>query len=479
MDKSCLGPWPARLLVLVAGMLTSLLLLEGGLRLLSFSYAVSIRAPMDALEEGRYRVLCVGDSFTKGLGAPAGRGYPEQLEELLVAGDRQDFQVINAGRFGTNSTAMLDRLPGQLVDVDPQLVILLVGANNNWDLYGFRGKEGSDAGIGPIRDLLFATSSYRFIRLTEHNLRKFSFEAAYSEAVEALGAAGSAGPPSSDPAPEACIEAADRRLTGDLEAASALLLDAPHHATCHRVRAEIELDLADAGRAMDPLLRAVREDPHDVSTLLAVARYFQLEGDRGLAMAWLDRALVGPEPPDLTVVLDVVERLLVLGKTSRAFELMVNLSGVRPVDRQQRLRLARAHLACGNRAAARELLPGAMDARGWEAATVRELSAAGETPYEAWLAADLREAVAMIRDSGGRVVLQTYPAHAMSSPARTVARELDLPLVDHEPVFSALPNPASHLVPDGHCNEAGYHLMAQTLAPVVRSLASSTPDDPR
>jgi lysophospholipase L1-like esterase len=52
-----------------------------------------------------YRILCVGDSHTRGVGAPTALSYPRQLQRLLEAaypGAR--FMVMNAGIPGSNSS---------------------------------------------------------------------------------------------------------------------------------------------------------------------------------------------------------------------------------------------------------------------------------------------------------------------------------------------------------------------------------------
>src|SRR5204862_5082060 len=79
-------------------------------------------------------VLCVGDSFTFGLGA-SGRdhAYPQTLERILRerTGD-PSWQVINAGHPGQDSSAVLRHLDAQLAEHRPAFVCVMVGCNDWW-----------------------------------------------------------------------------------------------------------------------------------------------------------------------------------------------------------------------------------------------------------------------------------------------------------------------------------------------------------
>ncbi|MGI9289681.1 MAG: arylesterase [Gammaproteobacteria bacterium] len=69
-------------------------------------------------------ILAFGDSLTQGVGARSEESYPTVLEEL--SGRR----VINAGISGETTTQGVTRLPGLLVQHQPDLLILIEGGND-------------------------------------------------------------------------------------------------------------------------------------------------------------------------------------------------------------------------------------------------------------------------------------------------------------------------------------------------------------
>ena len=82
----------------------------------------------------RRSVLCVGDSWTHGMGStvPAKYSYPAVVEGLLSEETGDAWHVVNAGRPGRDSREALQTLPSQLERFDPNIVVVLVGTNDYW-----------------------------------------------------------------------------------------------------------------------------------------------------------------------------------------------------------------------------------------------------------------------------------------------------------------------------------------------------------
>jgi acyl-CoA thioesterase I len=69
-------------------------------------------------------VLAIGDSITRGLGAP-GNGYAEQLQAL-----RPDLSIVNAGIDGERSAGLLERIDTALDEHRPAVVLITTGGND-------------------------------------------------------------------------------------------------------------------------------------------------------------------------------------------------------------------------------------------------------------------------------------------------------------------------------------------------------------
>ena len=123
-----------RLGVFAAGLAITLLLVEGGLRLAGwvFTHAQEERNRKAIEEGGDTVILCIGESTTAH-GADVGldNAYPALLGELLNrrAGERR-FTVVNRGIPGADSSVLLERLEANLEELDPQIVVAMMGAND-------------------------------------------------------------------------------------------------------------------------------------------------------------------------------------------------------------------------------------------------------------------------------------------------------------------------------------------------------------
>ena len=87
-------------------------------------------------DDSEERILCIGDSFTYGLGAESNYSYPAQLEKLLNDNNPQKrFKVFNQGKSGLSSSIAANTLEDSINKFNPDFVIILSGCNDHWNLY--------------------------------------------------------------------------------------------------------------------------------------------------------------------------------------------------------------------------------------------------------------------------------------------------------------------------------------------------------
>ena len=190
--------------------LLSLLLLEIVLQVASLvvpSRGGAERAP----EDGRKTVLCVGDSFTYGLGASSHEAgaYPAQLQRQLDDAAPSTWRVVNAGFPGRNSRGVLERIDAQLARVRPAFVCILVGLNDRWS-----HPERLDLSATPsasVSDDRAWRFELRTLRLWKLVLNQFRGETAAAPAWDS-------DPLHSDPLPAlvATLRAGDPALAADM-----------------------------------------------------------------------------------------------------------------------------------------------------------------------------------------------------------------------------------------------------------------------
>lgn len=87
-----------------------------------------------AKSDKQINILCVGDSFTQGVGASdQSYSYPVQLQRYLNANSSYNWKVFNSGVSGTNSSELVNFLPRILDYYSPIYLCILIGMNDSWN----------------------------------------------------------------------------------------------------------------------------------------------------------------------------------------------------------------------------------------------------------------------------------------------------------------------------------------------------------
>lgn len=146
------------------GLLVVLFFIEIGLRGVGgMHYATSFsRAQKSKNSRSEPTVLCIGDSFVYGVGAPLSSAFPEQLERLFKA-HGMAVRVVNRGIGGQNTAMIVKNLPKQADRYKPDIVVVLAGTNNRWSSQAASLKFDS---VGGALDAMLQNSKlYKFAKL--------------------------------------------------------------------------------------------------------------------------------------------------------------------------------------------------------------------------------------------------------------------------------------------------------------------------
>lgn len=460
-------------------------------------------------------ILCVGDSYTYGLGATASEhSYPGELQAALQQRlGAAAPAVVNAGWPGQNSREALLRLDALLEQKRPQLVCVLIGLNDTWT----RPAAVSPAELadGLETGFVWRCRSWRLLQLlwqresvpvapsglgataaapTETAAPSGSFEVA-SEAV-ALVRAGK---------PAAAIARLERAIQDDPANAPEFHqgLVQIHTASGQRERAVASLtwlrdryQAAPSGPVAEALATslhaigereqaavfaegALRQFP-DTSTLWWILSQFHYDtGKLAAAEGELDRAIATAQPRNRDWLASLHRDLARaccdrdLAKAVRAMLAAMHLD--HDVERC-RLVVDGAPQAFGREALQRciaDLAPAAPDlellqrlfGNGW----------ADRSGVQRVLEQHLRSIVQRCRARGTKVVLLGYPLPVddLTEVQRGVAAALQVPFVPCLPAFAAALQGRRReelYVRDGHCTDAGYALMAATALPGILQL---------
>ncbi|MBD3379548.1 MAG: tetratricopeptide repeat protein [Candidatus Omnitrophica bacterium] len=462
---------PLRILIaLLLGTAAAFILLEAGLRILGAVYLKTTEPPERKVvedEPGHFSILCVGASWTAGVGAPSGRGYPEQLEEVLEEEHPgSSFTVFRRAVVSQNTAQVLERLPREIEETKPDIVIILVGVANGWNHWGLvdigRGRKTPED-ISETKDNI---KTLKLARILVSDVADVSRQRIYREERER----------------EKNMIYEDTRNYGGF----------PPSMTSHS-RGINFLRTKNLAKAEEEFGKGIERDPFNGANYTGMGFVNMSKGTFSEAIGWFEKAMeIDPRNPvNYGQIGYAYFRQGIYDKAAEWFERSLEVdpdSAVKGVWHGGYLTMAISYERTGQEEKAREarqLSREMRDVQRMALSRVPELTAAD---FRDWIKSDFREMVKVCRAKGVEVVMQTFPNDAydkyslgINRAIREAALELGVPFVDQERLFREyfieegvsrddyfeFPGADGYQTGEGHCNERGYRLMAENIYSVI------------
>ena len=482
------------------GLLFLFLLLETALRVTGAFYrpqTAHLAPPVGG--DHSIRVLCLGDSFTYGIGASSGHDYPHQLARTLqqmpvrasATHTRKTWTVFNGGIPGANTATVLSTLDTSLPLFQPHVVVVLAGTNNEMNYAGYRAYLDRNTWSA---HLVATLHTLRVVRLFSFMTTRFrelerAGKRGPSESLRQPGHGRLAGAYKAwhqrtrpnETLPPAFLEGVDWLAVGlhqrALEAFRRGIESSTRNTHLCWGMGEAYRGLLELDQARRWFQEAHRSDPANPWPYYSLGRLaLDQEDDPTEARNWFARGMEAA--PDFG---NNYAGTAIIAWTSdhqpeQAIDLLRRCIQVDPdnTDCYPELAALAKHLGMASETASFLENTAKGHPLAQDYARMLRVSSTPER-VAAWIRTDLTRIVQQVRDAGAIPVLLTYPNPEPTNAIVTqVAQTSHCILVDLESVFLNLLDqgtPRNALfVPDGHCNDRGYGIIAQRVARTVSTL---------
>lgn len=375
--------------------------------------------------ENKIRILCLGDSFSFGVGASKGYSYPEQLERMLNKNIPQlKFIVYNGAIPGYNSSQLSKHFEEFTQKFNPDIVVITIGINNkniplesNYFLFTNNG----------IKNLMYKLD-YFLSRLRSYKLLKFVI-------VKLKGN----------------IQTGKKKVVRENFIVKKLAAENSEELDKFIKLGNDYFDKREATLAKEAFQNAIALNPDDERAHLGLAEVFiHCFGKDELGIEELNKALkINPHNPKAFDSLWQANYRL--GRNEEAREAIVKYISLCSHGDEIGARLSYS------------LSKGLPDIRETET-------------FDKLLRYDLENIVKSAKRSGLKTILQDYPSlFGGNKIIESVAVKFDIPFVENQKLFEGLidgkgagwKNP-EYFVEDGHCNTNGYGIMAENVYKVIK-----------
>jgi len=480
-------PLKYKLLISMLSLIISFLLLEGGMRIVGH-YLLSNRiqnqmykdninwlTSNDAPEKppkAQRNVLCVGDSFTYGGSVKPHQTYPALLQDRLAkAYPAQNLAVLNRGICESNTRQLRLNILKWLKEYNPEIVIVLVGAANRFNPWGYDSYKDKDA-FSFIKDGFHSLRIVKMFRIMAINI-KGQNPARFSKFRNRLGPGGF----------NIRIQNKFADFVEQHEKTNKdLLLDNPvsimwqyylhgniskalqtgreylkeHKNQKENILCSMVYFLAKAGemeRAESLLEKTVKQFPDSEFVFgcqvefydQSKSYYFHFKKFDKMFDALFHSVLLQPDNNDPYNELVEFYKLQSQFDSTMVYKKLVLLMEENPFLGNYRLFLFHLNFFLYKREY--------------------------EAKIKKWMLDDINEVVRLCAKNNVKVLLQTYPMEytTANSVLKEISKKHNLPLIDNTPVFFKLEPKSRYLLDDDHCTMEGHGIMVENIIPVLTS----------
>ena len=161
-----------KIIVFILGVIVLFVFLETSLFIVGRIYSRSVIKNNcgNCIAKNNVVILCLGNSFTYGFGAPKGQSYPDQLQDIFKQKiPERPICVINGGVSNLNTSELLNSLEGNIEKFRPSVVVLQTGSPNLWNYYYYSKylkRKGDNRFLSKFFiSILQKSHTYRFFSL--------------------------------------------------------------------------------------------------------------------------------------------------------------------------------------------------------------------------------------------------------------------------------------------------------------------------
>lgn len=261
-----------KLACIFLGVTLSLVFLETGLRVIGHVHGFQARSRelQTGMARGQLGVLCMGDSFVYGMGASLPESFPQQLE-LLLRKRKNTVSVYNRGMSGENTYTLLQKLPRCLDWFKPEVLVLLIGGSNQWNLLGFSEYQRPRSLLESGAVFLYHLKIYKFLVLIREQIRTHNDQAIRSLLEQPVSGNGRVCTRVEYPQESVVIKEAG--VIGDRS--ESLFQQGWYYAKRRNY-----------ARAIPLFLRGIQRDPWDANNYFGIAQCYLSQDKYRQALAW-------------------------------------------------------------------------------------------------------------------------------------------------------------------------------------------------